>query len=86
LAVYYLFAMGRIVDRIVNTDAPAAKLAEQASIETLEARRAARIYALFHPEYLQENQKSLTNARQILVHIGELEPDDEAVVQQGWRE
>jgi CHASE3 domain sensor protein len=84
LAVYYLFAMGRIVDRIVNTDAPAAKLAEQASIETLEARRAARIYALFQdPEYLQENQKSLTNVRQILVHIGELEPDDEAIVQQG---
>jgi len=25
--------MGRIVDRIVNVDAPAAKLAEQASIE-----------------------------------------------------
>jgi hypothetical protein len=47
LAVYYLFAMGRIVDRIVNTDAPAAKLAEQASIETLEARRAARNYTLF---------------------------------------
>jgi CHASE3 domain sensor protein len=87
LAVYYLFAMGRIVDRIVNTDAPAAKLAEQASIETLEARRAARIYALFQdPEYLQENEKSLTNVRQILVHIGELEPDDEAIVQQALEE
>jgi CHASE3 domain sensor protein len=84
LAVYYLFAMGRIVDRIVNTDAPAAKLAEQASIETLEARRAARIYALFQDsEYLQENQKSVTNVRQILVQIGELEPDDEAAVQRG---
>jgi hypothetical protein len=33
LAVYFLFAMGRIVDRIVNVDAPAAKLAEQASVE-----------------------------------------------------
>src|SRR6266852_2808906 len=39
LSVYYLFAMGRIVDRIVNVDAPGAKLAEQASIEILEARR-----------------------------------------------
>jgi hypothetical protein len=47
LAVYYLFAMGRIVDRIVSVDAPAANLAEQASIEILEARRAARNYVLF---------------------------------------
>ena len=53
LAVYYLFAMGRIGDRIVNTDAPAAKLAEQAAIETMEARRAARNYVLLQdPEYL----------------------------------
>src|SRR6202035_2233136 len=40
LSVYYLFEMGWIMDRIVNTDAPAASLAEQASIEMLEARRA----------------------------------------------
>src|ERR1700687_120933 len=54
LAVYYLFVMGRIVDRIVNVDAPAAKLAEQASIEILEARRAARNYVLFQdPEDLR---------------------------------
>jgi CHASE3 domain sensor protein len=83
-AVYYLFAMGRIVDRIVNIDAPAAKLAEQASVEVLEARRATRNYALFQdPEYLQANQKSLTSVRQILVHIVDLEPDDETIVQQG---
>ena len=42
LTVYYLFQMGWIVDRIVNTDAPAATLAQQASIEMLEARRAER--------------------------------------------
>jgi CHASE3 domain sensor protein len=84
LAVYYLFVMGRIVDRIVNIDAPAAKLAEQASIEMLEARRAARNYALFRdPEYLQTNQKSLTSVRQILVRIGDLEPDDKTIVQHG---
>jgi CHASE3 domain sensor protein len=87
LAVYYLFVMGRIVDRIVNVDAPAAKLAEQASIEILEARRAARNYLLFQdPEYLQTNQKSLTNARQVLVRIGGLEPGDETIVQQGLEE
>jgi methyl-accepting chemotaxis protein len=84
LAVYYLFVMGRIVERIVNVDAPAAKLAEQASVEMLEARRAARNYALFQdPEYLQTNQNSVANARQVLVRIGELEPDEKNTVQQG---
>ena len=84
LAVYYLFVMGRIVDRIVNVDAPAAKLAEQASIEILEARRAVRNYVLFQdPEDLRGNQDSLKNVRQMLVRIGELEPDEEATVQKG---
>ena len=82
-AIYYLFEMGRIVDRIVNVDAPAAKLAEQASMQMLEARRAARNYILFQdPEYLETYQKSLTSVRQILVRIGDLEPDEEATVQQ----
>lgn len=84
LAVYYLFAMGRIVDRIVNVNAPAAKLAEQASVEILEARRAARNYVLFQdPEYLRANQESLTKVRQMLVRIGNLEPDEETIVQKG---
>ena len=84
LAVYYLFAMGRIVDRIVNVDAPAAKLAEQASIEMLEARRAARNYLLFQdPEYLRANQESLMKVEQKLARIGDLEPDEEATVQKG---
>ena len=48
LAVYYLFRMGWIVDRIVNVDAPAAALAQQSSIDMLEARRAERNYLLFH--------------------------------------
>jgi CHASE3 domain sensor protein len=84
LAVYYLFVMGRIVDRIVNVDAPAAKLAEQASVEILEARRAARNYVLFQdPEYLRANQESLTKVRQILSRIRDLEPDEETTVQKG---
>jgi CHASE3 domain sensor protein len=84
LAVYYLFAMGRIVDRIVNVDAPAAKLAEQASIEILEARRATRNYVLFRdPEDLRANQESLTNVKQLLVRIGDLEPGEETIVQKG---
>src|SRR6267378_2774334 len=78
LSVYYLFAM----DRIVNVDAPAAKLAEQASIEILEARRAARNYVLSQdPEYLRANQESLVKVRQILARIGELEPEEETIVQ-----
>ncbi len=82
LSVYYLFAMGQIVDRIVNVDAPAAKLAEQASIEILEAQRAARNYLLFQdPEYLRANQESLTKVREILVRIGDLEPDEATIVQ-----
>ena len=44
LAVYYLFRMGWFVDRIVNVDAPASALGQQASIEMLEARRAERGY------------------------------------------
>ena len=82
LSVYYLFAMGRIVDRIVNVDAPAAKLAEQASIEILEARRAARNYVLLQdPEYLRANQDSLMKVREILSRIKDLEPDEESIVQ-----
>ena len=46
LAVYYLFQMGWIVDRIVSVDAQAATLAQQASIQMLEARRAERNYSL----------------------------------------
>ena len=37
-AQYYLFRMSWIVDRIINVDAPAATLAQQASIEMFEAR------------------------------------------------
>jgi CHASE3 domain sensor protein len=84
LAVYYLFAMDRIVDRIVNVDAPAAKLAEQASIEILEARRAARNYVLFRdPQYLQANQESLAKVKQMLVRIGDLEAGEQSIVQRG---
>jgi CHASE3 domain sensor protein len=84
LAVYYLFAMDRIVDRIVNIDAPAAKLAEQASIEILEARRATRNYVLFRdPEDLRANQESVAKVKQMLVRIGDLEPGEETIVQEG---
>jgi CHASE3 domain sensor protein len=77
LAVYYLFEMGWIVDRIVNLDAPAAKLAQGASIEILEARRAERNYLLLHdPIYRAVNRESLARSRKILSQIQDLEPQD----------
>ena len=77
LAVYYLFEMGWIVDRIVNVDAPAATLAQRASIEILEARRAERNYLLLHdPVYLAANRESLGRTRQIVSQIQELQPQD----------
>ena len=39
LTVYYIFAMGWIVDRIVSVDAPMATQAQQISLEMLEALR-----------------------------------------------
>ena len=77
LAVYYLFEMGWIVDRIVNVDAPAATMAQRASIEILEARRAERNFLLTHDAgYLAANRESLEKTRQILGEIQTLEPDD----------
>jgi CHASE3 domain sensor protein len=75
LAVYYLFEMGWIVDRIVNVDAPAAALAQQASIEMLEARRAERNYLLLHDiSYLQMNRDSLNKVKETLDNIRNLGP------------
>src|SRR5260370_17286028 len=75
LAIYYLFEMGWIVDRIVNVDAPAATLAQRASIEILEARRAERNYLLLHdPAYLAANREALGRTRQLLTQIQHLYP------------
>ena len=73
LAVYYLFKMGLIVDRIVNVDAPITTLAEQASVQMLNARRAERSYFLLRdPQYLQANQEALNQVKQILGKIRNL--------------
>lgn len=83
LAVYYLFEMGWIVDRIVNVDAPAATLAQRASIETLEARRSERNYLLLHDaSYLAANRQSVAQTRAVLAQIQDLEPQDADTVQQ----
>ena len=76
LAVYYLLKMGLIVDHIVNEDAPAATLAEQASVQMLDARRAERSYFLLRdPQYVQANRESLTELKNILEKIRDLVPD-----------
>src|SRR6266567_3926274 len=82
LAVYYLFRMGWIVDRIVNIDAPASALAQQASIEMLEARRAERNYLLLHDAiYLATNHDAVAKTEQTLQDIQNLETKDIEVVQ-----
>jgi len=82
LTVYYLFEMGWIVDRIVNVDAPAAALAQQASIEMLEARRAERNYLLLRNQsYLEANRAALKKTGEILDNIRTLEPDDQLATQ-----
>jgi methyl-accepting chemotaxis protein len=71
LAVYYLFRMGAIVDRIVSVDAPVATQAERASIEMLDARRAETNYLLLHDpddialnrEYLRQLEKTIQTCR-----------------------
>ena len=82
LAVYYLFEMAWIVDRIVNVDAPAATLAQRASIEMLETRRAERNYLLLHDQsYLVANRDALNETKQIVSQIQDLEPEDSAATQ-----
>ena len=82
LAVYYLFRMSWIVDRIVNIDAPAATLAQQASIEMLEARRAERNFLLLHDaNYLGTNRESIDKTQHVLGQIRNLEPEEETVLQ-----
>jgi len=74
--------MGWIVDHIVNTDAPAATLAQQASIEMLEARRAERNYLLLHDAiYLQANRTALDKTQQILESIQILKTGDQGALQ-----
>jgi CHASE3 domain sensor protein len=81
LAVYYLFQMGWIVDRIVSVDAPAATLAQQASIEMLEARRAERSYPLLREtSYVNTNHELLAEVTETLAKIRKLEPEEEATV------
>jgi methyl-accepting chemotaxis protein len=87
LAVYYLFAMGWIVDRIVNVDAPATTLSEQVSVEMLEARRAERNYLLLRDyAYVEANRASIAKARETLVEIQNLAPSEQEDAQKALDE
>jgi len=83
LAVYYLFQVGFIVDRIVSYDAPAATLAQQATIEMLDARRSERNYLLLNDQAsLQGVRDSISKIEQILSAIRDLNPADQELTQQ----
>ena len=81
LAIYYLFAMGWIVDRIVSVDAPVASLAERASIEMGDAQRAERNYFLLHdPADLELNRQALSRLEQIIATCQELQPKEQPTI------
>jgi CHASE3 domain sensor protein len=75
LAVYYLFAMGWIVDGIVNVDAPVATMAESAANKMAEAQRDEQDYFLSHdPQKLQSNRQALADLGQLIVTMRDLQP------------
>src|SRR5579864_3262852 len=73
LGLYYMFEMGWIVDRIVSVDAPAATLAQQASIQMLEARRAERNFFLLKDDAdVRANADSINSVTSTLDQIRDL--------------
>jgi CHASE3 domain sensor protein len=77
LAVYYLFAMASIVDRIVSVDAPVATNAERASIEMLDARRAETNYFLLHdPDDIARNREALLQLEKTIQACRTLQPEE----------
>jgi CHASE3 domain sensor protein len=83
LAVYYLFRMSWIVDRIVNVDAKVATEAEQASVQMMDARRAERNYFLRHdPVDLEANRQAVSNLQQIVATCQALQPEESSTTQE----
>lgn len=77
LAVYYLFAMASIVDRIVNVDAPVATDAERASVAMLDARRAeANFFLLRDPGDVARNEQALRQLEGIVQSCRKLQPQE----------
>ncbi|HXW13119.1 MAG TPA: HAMP domain-containing protein [Terriglobia bacterium] len=77
IAVYYLFAMVSIVDRIVNVDAPVARNAERAAVEMLDARRAETNYFLLHdPDDIARNREYLRQLENTIQTCRDLQPEE----------
>lgn len=82
LAIYYIFKMGFIVDKIVSVDAPAATFAQQASIQMLEARRIERNYLLLRESpYLDSFHQTISGLEGTLQKLKELGPPDMAAIE-----
>jgi methyl-accepting chemotaxis protein len=82
LAIYYLFSMGWIVDRIVNVDAPVATMAEAAANKMLDAQHDEQDYFLSHdPEKLQSNRQALADLEQLIGTMNDLQPSERPSIQ-----
>jgi CHASE3 domain sensor protein len=82
LTIYYLFKMGAIVNRIVNKDAPATTLAQQISVEMLQARRSERNYFLLNDQaYLKDNHQAGDRIRGLVAQIESLQPAEQGATQ-----
>ena len=83
LAVYYLFAMSWIVDRIVGVDAQVATLAENISIGMLNARRSDLDYfLLYDPEDLRSGRQALAGLDQTLAQCRALQAGKNSTLDQ----
>lgn len=81
LAVYYLFMMSRIVDRIVRVDAQVATWVENVSIEMLNARRMELNYFLLHDSAdLDASRASLDDMEKTLRQCVAVQPQDHEAV------
>jgi nitrogen fixation/metabolism regulation signal transduction histidine kinase len=77
LAVYYLFRMGWIVDRIVSVDASVAMQAERASLVMLDAQRTERSYFLLHDqEDFKANQQTIESLREMIESLRDVQSQE----------
>jgi hypothetical protein len=73
------------VDRIVNVDAPATRMAQQLSVEMLQARRPERNYLSPRDSaYLEANRKTIAQMRETLGQIQNLEPEEQFATGRLW--
>jgi len=74
LAVYYLFRMGWIVDRIVSVDAAVAMQAERASIVMLDAQQSQRNYFLLHDQAdFTASQQTVESLRKMIQGLSKIQ-------------